>query len=77
MRAIHDADRVVMLDAVTFGGHSYTMKRAQDRLICLISPFFEKRASLTHHEARYAPYAKPLQARMDAAPGRGDGTDLG
>jgi multimeric flavodoxin WrbA len=52
--AIHDADRVVMLDAVTFGGHSYTMKRAQDRLICLISPFFEKRASLTHHEARYA-----------------------
>jgi hypothetical protein len=26
---------------------------AQDRLICLISPFFEKRASLTHHEARY------------------------
>jgi multimeric flavodoxin WrbA len=54
VRAIHDADRVVMVDAVTFGGHSYTMKRAQDRLICLISPFFEKRASLTHHEARYA-----------------------
>jgi len=54
VRAIHDADRVVMLDAVTFGGHSYTMKRAQDRLICLISPFFEKRASLTHHEKRYA-----------------------
>jgi hypothetical protein len=53
VRAIHDAERVVMVDAVTFGGHSYTMKRAQDRLICLISPFFEKRASLTHHEARY------------------------
>jgi multimeric flavodoxin WrbA len=54
VQTIHDADRVVMLDAVTFGGHSYTMKRAQDRLICLISPFFEKRGSLTHHEARYA-----------------------
>jgi hypothetical protein len=54
VRAMHEADRVVMLDAVTFGGHSYTMKRAQDRLICLISPFFEKRASLTHHSARYA-----------------------
>jgi len=54
VRAIHDTDRVVMLDAVTFGGHSYTMKRAQDRLICLISPLFAKRASLTHHEARYA-----------------------
>jgi hypothetical protein len=29
VRAIHDADRVVRLDAVTLGGHSYTMKRAQ------------------------------------------------
>src|SRR6185295_10594259 len=52
----HDAEAAIVRaihDAVTFGGHSYTMKRAQDRLICLISPFFEKRASLTHHEARY------------------------
>lgn len=53
VQAIHDADRLVLLDAVTFGGHSYALKRAQDRLICLISPFFEKRAALTHHEARY------------------------
>lgn len=53
VRQVHDADAVVLLDEVTFGGHSYTIKRAQDRLICLISPFFEKRAALTHHEARY------------------------
>ncbi|OYW20460.1 MAG: hypothetical protein B7Z52_02270, partial [Burkholderiales bacterium 12-64-5] len=53
VQAIHDADNLVFLDAVTFGGHSYTLKRAQDRLICLLSPFFEKRAALTHHEARY------------------------
>lgn len=53
VQAIHDADRVVMLDAITFGGYSYTVKRALDRLICLLSPFFEKRASLTHHDARY------------------------
>jgi len=53
VQAIHDAANVVLLDAVTFGGHSYTLKRAQDRLICLLSPFFEKRASLTHHAARY------------------------
>jgi hypothetical protein len=51
--AVHDADRLIMLDEVTFGGHSYTMKRAQDRLICLLSPFFEKRSALTHHGARY------------------------
>ncbi|MDH4065391.1 MAG: NAD(P)H-dependent oxidoreductase [Acidobacteriota bacterium] len=53
VQALHDADRLVMLDEITFGGHSYTVKRAQDRIICLISPFFEKRAALTHHEARY------------------------
>ncbi|MCA9674359.1 MAG: NAD(P)H-dependent oxidoreductase [Kofleriaceae bacterium] len=53
VRAIHDADRVVLLDAVTFGGHGYTLKRAQDRLICLLTPFFEKRAGLTHHGHRY------------------------
>lgn len=53
VQQVHDADAVVLLDEVTFGGHSYTIKRAQDRLICLISPMFEKRAALTHHEARY------------------------
>jgi hypothetical protein len=53
VQAIHDASQVVLLDAVTFGGHSYTLKRAQDRLICLLAPFFEKRVSLTHHPARY------------------------
>ena len=71
VRAIHDADRVVMLDAVTFGGHSYTMKRAQDRLICLISPFFEKRASLTHHEGSL----RPMWVRFVLVPGLTDDVD--
>lgn len=53
VKAIHDADHLVLLDTITFGGHTSTLKRAQDRLICLLSPFFEKRAALTHHEARY------------------------
>lgn len=53
VQAVHDADKVILLDAVTFGGHSYTLKRAQDRLICLLSPFFSKRAILTHHDGRY------------------------
>ena len=53
VRAIHDADRLVLIDEVTYGGHSYAVKRAQDRMICLLSPFFEKRASLTHHGSRY------------------------
>ncbi|HEV8547643.1 MAG TPA: hypothetical protein VGQ57_01425, partial [Polyangiaceae bacterium] len=32
------------------------LKRAIDRLICLISPFFEQRQGLTHHESRYESY---------------------
>jgi hypothetical protein len=71
VRAIHDADRLVLIDEVTYGGHSYTVKRAQDRMICLLSPFFEKRASLTHHGSRYdrAPnlYALGWMPRKDAA----------
>jgi multimeric flavodoxin WrbA len=58
VRAIHDAERLVLIDAVTDGGHSYIVKRAQDRMICLLSPFFEKRASLTHHERRYDKMAR-------------------
>lgn len=54
VRAVHDATRLVLVDEVTFGGHSSRLKRAQDRLLCLASPFFEKRASLTHHQERYA-----------------------
>lgn len=54
VRAVHDADNLVLIDAVTYGGHSYAVKSAQDRMICLLSPFFEKRAALTHHEGRYA-----------------------
>lgn len=51
--AIHDAEALVLLGPVTFGGHGYTQKRAVDRLICLLSPFFEKRVHLTHHGHRY------------------------
>ena len=54
VRAVHDADALVLLGPVTFGGHGYVLKRAVDRLICLTEPFFTKRASLTHHLPRYA-----------------------
>lgn len=74
MQAIHDAERLVLVDAVTFGGHSFTLKRAQDRLIGLVAPFFEKRAALTHHAARYsrpaAFYALGWQPLPDAEQAR-------
>lgn len=51
--AVHDADALVLFGPVTFGGYGYVLKRAVDRLICLLEPFFTKRLSLTHHEPRY------------------------
>jgi multimeric flavodoxin WrbA len=51
--ALHDADALVLLGPVTFGGHGYVQKRAVDRLICLTLPFFSKRTWLTHHPPRY------------------------
>ncbi len=56
--ALPSADAVVLVSPLTFGGFSHALKRAIDRLICLIAPFFEQRHSLTHHEARYAGYPK-------------------
>ncbi|MCA9647983.1 MAG: flavodoxin family protein [Myxococcales bacterium] len=51
--AVHDADALVTLGRLTFGGHGHSVKRAIDRLICLLEPFLEKRAGLTHHVGRY------------------------
>jgi multimeric flavodoxin WrbA len=56
--AIPAADAIVYLGSIAFGGWNYALKRAIDRLICLITPFFEKRAGLTHHERRYESYPR-------------------
>lgn len=53
LEAVRDADAVVLLGPVTFGGHGYVLKRAIDRLIPLADPFFTKRNALTHHAMRY------------------------
>lgn len=52
--AVQQADALVLLGPVTFGGHGNVLKLAIDRLLCLLSPFFVKRHSLTHHALRYA-----------------------
>lgn len=56
--AIPDADAVVFVSPIAFGGFGSVLKRAIDRLICLILPFFEKRNALTHHEPRYPHYPR-------------------
>ena len=46
-------DGVVMVTPVTFGGYSSLLKRALDRIIPMISPFFATVGGETHHRLRY------------------------
>lgn len=50
----------VWLTPVTFGGYSSQLKKAVDRLIGLISPFFALIDGETHHEPRYERYPAML-----------------
>ncbi|MGE3841676.1 MAG: NAD(P)H-dependent oxidoreductase [Vicinamibacterales bacterium] len=58
VQAVHDADALVFLDAITFGGHGHVLKTAVDRLLCLLEPFFTTRHALTHHTMRYATHQR-------------------
>jgi multimeric flavodoxin WrbA len=53
-RAAVRSDILVYVTPVTFGGFSSELKKAVDRLIPNISPFFAKVQGETHHERRYA-----------------------
>lgn len=53
-RAVHDAQLLVFITPIVFGGYSSLLKKAVDRLIPLVSPFFVKRHDLTHHQSRYS-----------------------
>lgn len=50
------SDLVVLLTPVTFGGYSSELKKALDRVICLVSPFFVRIGGEVHHRPRYARY---------------------
>jgi ferredoxin-NADP reductase/multimeric flavodoxin WrbA len=67
-RAAHDADLIVLLTPLSFGGYGAHLKKAIDRLIPLISPFFEKRNDLTHHQHRYERMPRFVGIGWDAAP---------
>lgn len=54
LRNIVQSDAVLLLTPVTFGGYSALLKRALDRIIPMISPFFTTIAGETHHRRRYA-----------------------
>jgi multimeric flavodoxin WrbA len=53
-RALASSDLVVLLSPITFGGYSSELKKALDRSIGIVSPFFTRIDGEVHHEARYA-----------------------
>jgi multimeric flavodoxin WrbA len=61
-------DLVVYLTPVTFGGYSSVLKKAVDRSICLVSPFFSRIDGEVHHRARYEQYPSLLAVGVLPAP---------
>ncbi|MDD5502317.1 MAG: NAD(P)H-dependent oxidoreductase [Candidatus Thermoplasmatota archaeon] len=55
-RSVVNSDIVFFLSPVTFGGYSSELKKALDRIIGVVSPFFETINKETHHRARYEKY---------------------
>jgi len=54
--AIIGSDLMVILTPVTFGGYSSEIKKALDRSICMVSPFFRRVGGEVHHRKRYRRY---------------------
>lgn len=54
--ALIGSDLMVILTPVTFGGYSSEIKKAMDRSICLVSPFFRRVDGEVHHRKRYRRY---------------------
>jgi len=55
-KAAIQCDLLVFLTPVTFGGYSSELKKAVDRLIPNLSPFFVNIGGETHHRPRYTRY---------------------
>lgn len=54
--AMINSDLMVILTPITFGGYSSEIKKAMDRVICLVLPFFRRVGGEVHHRRRYPKY---------------------
>ncbi len=68
VKAAHDADMVVRVTPVVFGGYGAVMKTAMDRHLPLILPFFRQTKDFTHHQLRYGTGAHLVTLGVDPAP---------
>lgn len=55
-----NSDLVIYLTPIVFGAYSYHLKKALDRMIPLISPFFTEIDGEIHHKPRYKKYPSIL-----------------
>lgn len=53
LRAWAEADLIAMLTPIAFGGYAPELKKALDRIIPVLLPFFSKIRGETHHPQRY------------------------
>jgi len=61
-------DLLIFFTRLTFGGYSSELKKAVDRLIPNISPFFTKVGGEVHHRLRYSSAPRLLAVGLAAAP---------
>ena len=54
------SDLMVWLTPVTFGGYSSELKKALDRIIPILLPYFQSYQGQIHHRMRYKKYPKLL-----------------
>ncbi len=59
-RKLIQSDLVVWLTPVTFGGYSFELKKALDRIIPILLPYFQSYQGQIHHKLRYKKYPKLL-----------------
>lgn len=55
-----NSDLLIFLTPVVFGSYFYQLKKALDRMIPLISPYFKKIDGEIHHKKRYSKYPSLL-----------------
>jgi multimeric flavodoxin WrbA len=66
------SDMTILFTPVTFGGYSSVLKRAVDRFIPLILPFFGRYLGETHHTPRYSSYPRLVGIGVQSAPDKAD-----
>jgi hypothetical protein len=67
-RSMIGSDLAIYLTPVTFGGYSSALKKAVDRIICLVLPFFKRVDGEVHHAVRYDRYPRLLGVGVLPAP---------